>query len=589
MKTLLILFIILSTLTDGLYAVENNPSNHRPTKDIYNGQNPITKSNDELERIVIKFQNPLKNLDENMESYLQLLEIFNRFKSFDVEFTKTLLNKVKNQEALSGNELYLLRKTITTYYKINKKMLDFAKVYDFGGFKMSKTNVFGDNNQAAIKAHLIWLSGHLLVLNHLEEMHEILYENDGVFRRIVKSALVDKDSENSSADKTLNDIIKINSYSVDVGKSLKFSQQINLVMSISKELKKSLNADKSAKDLIDEIINNPTAKTLVRGKTEFALEHFTIQDILIEAFNKFSGWLSGLFGNAAGSVKWRKGHLYQNQTALEIARENLKPMDILLEKSPFILTDKFIPGYFGHTAVYLGTRAQLEAIGMWNHPDIIAYQKSIIAGKVILEAVRSGVHLTSLEDFMNIDEFMIMRKEDALNSETVLIQQISRGMEQIGKKYDFNFDITTLDKIVCSELVYIFFGNVRWPTLYRLGRPTITPDDIAEILFQKNTRFHDINIMISKEYHRINLENLDYIANELNYELRKNDGSPILDKIDDKNDPNNTYWKKEEKCYTVSDNSTKSGSFSNDLNSAAIRRACKITYKKFYYDEKNDL
>ena len=61
------------------------------------------------------------------------------------------------------------------------------------------------------------------------------------------------------------------------------------------------------------------------------------------------------------------------------------------------------------------------------------------------------------------------------------------------------FDVSTLDKIVCSELIYITFGNVKWPTEYRLGRPTITPDDVAEILFEKNTKFQIKKFMVSKE------------------------------------------------------------------------------------------
>ncbi len=44
----------------------------------------------------------------------------------------------------------------------------------------------------------------------------------------------------------------------------------------------------------------------------------------------------------------------------------------------------------------------------------------------------------------------------------------------IGEEYYFNFDISTHDKMVCSELIYIGFG-----------KPTITPDHLTEILLQK--------------------------------------------------------------------------------------------------------
>ena len=62
-------------------------------------------------------------------------------------------------------------------------------------------------------------------------------------------------------------------------------------------------------------------------------------------------------------------------------------------------------------------------------------------------------------------------------------------MLQIGKDYDFNFDVETLDKIVCSELIYLVFGNVVWPTKYQLMRNTISPDNVGEILYFLKSKF----------------------------------------------------------------------------------------------------
>lgn len=543
---------------------------------------PIEKAEKDLDKINVKFQNPLRDVNINLESYTRLLSTFSEFKKYDVNFTTGLLNKVKNQDTLSGAELFELRRTITTYYKINKKILDFSKVYDFGGFKMSKTFAGEDRNMPLIKAHLIWLSGHLLVLDHLEKMHDILYESDSVFRRIVKNALLDKNNTSEGVGKTLNDLIKMNKYTVEIGESLKFSQQITLVRAIETDLKSILSTEQATLSLVDAIVHNDTSTEIAQGRKEFKIKNFTFVDSIVGAFDTVTGWLSGLFGNIAGSIQWRKGYLYKNETALGIAREQLQPMDVLLEKSPFVLTDKFIPGHYGHAAIYLGTKDQLEAIGMWNHPDIIPYQDEIASGKVILEAVRSGVRLNTVEEFFNIDEFTIMRKSDALTNESLLIDEIMRGMDQIGKEYDFNFDISTLDKIVCSELVYIFYGTVHWPTQYRLGRATITPDDVAEIMFQKNTKFHLINFMVSKEEHRIELVNLGYVADEMDYELRKSDGNPI----EDQKDPNNSYWKKETKCFNVTDSSSPMDN-EDRYRDNNFKRVCKTSYKEFYYEEKD--
>lgn len=549
--------------------------------------NPIEKTERELESITVKFQNPLRDVDTNLENFNRLLELFNQFKSYNVDFTTALLKKVKNQDTLSGTELFTLRKTITTYYKINKKILDFAKVYDFGGFKMSKTFANEDRNMPLIKAHLIWLSGHLLVLDHLETMHNILYENDGKFRRIVKNALKDKNLNNESVGKTLNDLIKMSKYTVEIGESLKFSQQINLVRAIQIELKTILAEESSAVLLVEAIVTNKTAEDMARGKIKFQVEGYHFLDTLISLVDNVTGWLSRIFGNIAGSVHWRKGYLYNNAVASGMARDNMIPMDILIEKSPFVLTDKFIPGHYGHVAVYLGTKEQLIELDMWNHPDILPYQQDIEKGKVILEAVRSGVRLNTLEEFLNIDELTIMRKTDGLKNPELLIAEITRGMDQIGKAYDFNFDIATLDKIVCSELIYITFGNVHWPTNYRLGRATITPDDVAEVLFQKNTKYKIQNFMVAKEEHRIELHNLSYIADEFDYEKRTKDGNPI----EDEQDESNSYWKKDTKCYNVvSEASTLTPPVSAEENiTSNEKRVCRTTYKEFYYEERESI
>jgi hypothetical protein len=535
----------------------------------------LDKIDKNIESISVKFQKPLEVVDTNLENYQLLLNSFTEFKNFDSQFIQSLILKIKNNDTLSGQELFILRKTMKTYYKINKKILDFVRVYDFGSTNLSKDFQNSENKIPMIKSHLIWLSGNLLVLDHLDSMHALLYNEIGVFRRIAKHVLLDKNSDSDGSAKTLNDLIKMSKDTVKMGESEKFSSHIHLVLGIVKDLKQVLIDESKALVLLETIVSNKTTIEIARGKTKFTLSDYTVVDSIINAFDNITNWLSQVFGNAIGSIRWRTGYLYKNKMALDNAKLNLSPMDVLFEKTPFSLTDTFIPGHFGHAAVYLGTKAQLEAIGMWNHPDIIPYHDEIISGKTILEAVRTGVRLTSIEEFLNIDELTIMTKVNGLQDPDLLIEEISSGMDQIGKKYDFNFDISTLDKIVCSELIYITFGNIHWPTLYRFGRPTITPDDLAEILFQKNTKFKIKTFMVATDIDKIAFVDRGYIANELNYELRAKDGSPSQNP----QDQSNSYWKKETKCYNVS---------SKEANGTMLRK-CSTTYKEFIYEERDTL
>lgn len=41
--------------------------------------------------------------------------------------------------------------------------------------------------------------------------------------------------------------------------------------------------------------------------------------------------------------------------------------------------------------------------------------------------------------------------------------------------------MNTTDKIVCSELAYVSFPSIDWPTQKTLGRHNISPDNVAKL------------------------------------------------------------------------------------------------------------
>lgn len=72
----------------------------------------------------------------------------------------------------------------------------------------------------------------------------------------------------------------------------------------------------------------------------------------------------------------------------------------------------------------------------------------------------------------------IIRARESLTTEEMKAT-ILRALRQMGKAYDFNFDIETTDKIVCSQLVYLAYSHIDCPTESTFGRYTISPDNIA--------------------------------------------------------------------------------------------------------------
>ena len=174
----------------------------------------------------------------------------------------------------------------------------------------------------------------------------------------------------------------------------------------------------------------------------------------------------------------------------------LQPGDILLEKTPFRLTDRFIPGHFGHVAIWIGDQEELHALGLWDDPLVQQHGKAISEGPArnIVEALRSGVQLNSLEHFLNVDDVAVLRPV-TLSLEDKR-EALRLALRQVGKAYDFNFDVNTTEKIVCSELAYVSFPTITWPTEQTLGRHTISPDHVARLAFSGTplrlvTFYHD--------------------------------------------------------------------------------------------------
>jgi uncharacterized protein YycO len=187
---------------------------------------------------------------------------------------------------------------------------------------------------------------------------------------------------------------------------------------------------------------------------------------------------SMVFGNVVGLVESRRGKLDGDTQVYETVHAELRAGDVLLEKTPFRLTDSFIPGHWGHAAVWVGTEAELRELGLWDHPVVVAHHKAISRGRSVVEALRSGVEMNRLKHFMNVDDLAVLRHR-AL-SDDARREVILQALRQVGKAYDFNFDTQSADRIVCSELVYHAYGDVKWPTERTLGRVVVSPDNIAQ-------------------------------------------------------------------------------------------------------------
>lgn len=226
-----------------------------------------------------------------------------------------------------------------------------------------------------------------------------------------------------------------------------------------------------------------------------------------EFFNRIDligGKLSKIFGNTIGKVQFREGKLKKfakDPAMMASLKRKLAPLDILFEKTPFRLTDKFIPGHYGHVAIWLGSPEEItnfkvnyqgNKIPLLDHPDVLPHLEKLSQGKLIIEALREpGVTMNTLEHFMDIDDFLVIKPLNVSDPGEYLL----RTIQQVGKPYDFNFDVETESSLVCSELIYQVFNEEEWPTAMDLGRYTISPDHVAwkaiDSCYSPEVMYHD--------------------------------------------------------------------------------------------------
>lgn len=422
--------------------------------------------------------------DFNKESHsLTPTKTIERLDYYSQYLSEQFVAKLEGKSPLNGYEQFLLEKFLLAY-----------------------NIVLSQNFQKSVKDNVI-------LLNSIKVNHQSFFEKNSTLRKIVKDTYKNLVNQNEG----LGNLLSI---------SKKLTEK-KFQKSLIKQLKRSSH---------NEIKHLPVYKTLAKGKT-LKFKTYSFRDGISLALNKTMNFVSGLFGNAAGAIRWRHGHMYQRVEVAEHLKTKLRPLDIIVERTPFALTDLFIPGNFGHAALWLGTEEELKELGMWNHPSIVPYQEQIKSGMNIVEAIRPGTGLKSLEEFLEIDEIGILRVDSALEDYNEYKNIYKRAMDQIGKKYDFNFDVNTSSRIVCSELIYHSFAKVNWPTKYYLGRFTISPDQLAELIF-----FKDTPVGLNAYYYASNKKELQVWGRS---EMAKNLGYEKSHIDDDK------YLKPEKVCRTV--------------------------------------
>lgn len=201
-------------------------------------------------------------------------------------------------------------------------------------------------------------------------------------------------------------------------------------------------------------------------------------------YYRASATISTLVGDAKIRAP-RDGASLITPELVEELRPMLQPGDVLIERRNWYLSNAFLPGYWPHSALYVGSPEELVELGLAEDSGVRAWIESERladdAGHAlrVIEAVSEGVIFTSLEHSVGeADAVVVLRPRVTLTQRR---EAIARAFSHAGKSYDFDFDFFSSDRLVCTELVYRAYGDlVNLPLVEIMGRQTLPAIEFVE-------------------------------------------------------------------------------------------------------------
>lgn len=418
-------------------------------------------------------------LQQEVNAFQDLAEEALSLRAVTIKVGKRLQIKANAGRPLSGRDMDVLSNGLATHLALRKRLQQVAEAHEcwlsLEDEELARAGLTPDEQlegiMLSLAAALVMYDNYLLTAT--------LFEGDPKLRQLLNEG--DRGYQLSKAE-----LIKV---SISYNSIAKRARVRRAMRFYEKTLAKGVSPQTN--QYLATLIDQSPSYDMVRewsplyviGRKLGILENITV-DSIAAIENEGVSLFSMLFGNAVGLVETRKGKLYQRKDVYAEVHSTLRCGDILLEKTPFRLTDKLIPGYWGHAAVWIGTEQELRELGIWDHPLVQNYHKGIGNGNCVVEALRSGVEMNQLKGFLNIDSIGVLRRDElsAQDRKQIVLQTL----RQVGKSYDFNFDVESLEKVYCSKLIYLAYNGIDWSVKKSFGRTTFTPDDVAVNVFSKD-------------------------------------------------------------------------------------------------------
>lgn len=187
------------------------------------------------------------------------------------------------------------------------------------------------------------------------------------------------------------------------------------------------------------------------------------------------------------SIVLRQSYLQDEPEAHAVLLDQAKPLDIILIANGSRLSGAIGDGYFGHSALIIGSEADLRALGVWSHPAITPFHERIRAGGIAIESIDHGVHLSDAHTLLETDSAALFQVTGLNRAETRA--GLIHLFREIGKPFDHHFDLDTPESVFCTELIHDAVPSLDIPVTITYGRRVVWPDEVATQSLLGNTGY----------------------------------------------------------------------------------------------------
>ncbi|MFT5302251.1 MAG: hypothetical protein ACI87E_002871 [Mariniblastus sp.] len=247
------------------------------------------------------------------------------------------------------------------------------------------------------------------------------------------------------------------------------------------------------KRVVDALESNPTLQPvikLLRQEEPFVESSFNYyarqiakyrwHSLLRRPRSGFKKVTFGLFQISGSLVselrmKWKRKRVTPG-VQRKLARL-LEPGDVIITRHDDAASNLFLPGFWPHGALYIGTEEQRKQLD----PTGATWQRIECAPpNCVLEARKDGVLFRPLHDTLAVDSCVVIRPK--LKPEDIR-DAIAQAMTHHGKSYDFEFDFRRTDKLVCTEVIYRAYhgiADIAFELKARTGRVCLSAEDLLD-------------------------------------------------------------------------------------------------------------